>query len=43
MKYSVVPGGAVPMFEPAGSVTSYSNPPDQPPAYPAWPGSPAAG
>ena len=39
----VVPAGAVPMFSVPGSVTAYEAPPDQPPAYPAWPGSPAAG
>ncbi len=38
----VVPDGPVPMFSLPGSVTSYASPPDQPPAYPAWPGSPAA-
>jgi hypothetical protein len=38
-----VPSGPVPMFTVAGSVTSYTSPPDRPPSYPAWPGSPAAG
>ena len=38
-----VPAGPVPMFTVAGSVTSYTSPPDQPPSYPPWPGSPAAG
>jgi len=38
----VVPSGPVPMFSLPGSVTSYASPPDQAPAYPAWPGSPAA-
>jgi hypothetical protein len=37
-----VPAGPVPMFTVAGSVTSYATPPDRPPSYPAWPGSPAA-
>jgi hypothetical protein len=41
-KTGVVPSGPVPMFSVAGSVTSYSSPPDTPPTYPAWPGSPAA-
>jgi hypothetical protein len=38
-----VPSGPVPMFTVAGSVTSYTSPPDRQPSYPAWPGSPAAG
>jgi hypothetical protein len=38
----VVPAGPVPMFSPAGSVHSYASPPDRAPAYPPWPGSPAA-
>jgi hypothetical protein len=38
-----VPSGPVPMFTVAGSVTSYTSPPDRPPSYKAWPGSPAAG
>lgn len=42
-KSGVVPSGPVPMFDVAGSVTTYTSPPDTPPAYPAWPGSPAAG
>ena len=37
-----VPAGPVPMFTVAGSVTSYSSPPDRSPDYPAWPGSPVA-
>jgi len=37
-----VPSGPVPMFTVAGSVTSYASPPDGPPEYPAWPGSPEA-
>jgi hypothetical protein len=41
-KAGVVPSGPVPMFSLAGSVTSYSSPPDAAPTYPAWPGSPAA-
>jgi hypothetical protein len=41
-KAGVVPAGPVPMFSVPGSVTSYASPPDQAPAYPAWPGSPAA-
>jgi hypothetical protein len=41
-KSGTVPSGPVPMFTEAGSVTSYSMPPDRPPSYPAWPGSPAA-
>lgn len=42
-KAGTVPPGPVPMFSVAGSVTSYDTPPDPPPSYPAWPGSPAAG
>jgi hypothetical protein len=38
-----VPSGPVPMFAVKGSVTSFTSPPDRPPSYPAWPGSPAAG
>jgi hypothetical protein len=41
-KAGVVPTGPVPMFSTAGAVTSYSSPPDKPPSYAAWPGSPAA-
>ncbi len=41
-KAGVVPAGPVPMFTTAGAVTTYASPPDKPPAYPAWPGSPAA-
>ena len=41
-KAGVVPTGPVPMFSTAGAVTSYANPPDKAPSYPAWPGSPAA-
>jgi hypothetical protein len=41
-KSGVVPAGPVPMFSLAGSVTSYSSPPDRAPSYPPWPGSPAA-
>ena len=41
-KAGVVPTGPVPMFSLAGSVTSYSSPPDAAPSYPPWPGSPAA-
>jgi Periplasmic binding protein len=41
-KAGTVPKGPVPMFSLPGSVTSYSTPPDAPPAYPPWPGSPAA-
>ncbi len=37
-----IPAGPVPMFTVAGSVTSYSSPPDRAPDYPAWPGSPVA-
>jgi hypothetical protein len=37
-----VPAGPVPMFTVAGSVTSYTSPPDRSPNYPAWPGSPVA-
>jgi hypothetical protein len=37
-----VPAGPVPMFQVAGSVTTYATPPDRAPSYPAWPGSPAA-
>ena len=42
-KSGTVPAGPVPMFTTAGSVTTYTSPPDRPPSYPAWPGSPAAG
>ena len=42
-KSGTVPAGPVPMFTAAGSVTTYTSPPDRPPSYPAWPGSPAAG
>jgi hypothetical protein len=42
-KAGTVPAGPVPMFTVSGSVTSYATPPDRPPSYPAWPGSPAAG
>ena len=42
-KSGTVPAGPVPMFTAAGSVTSYTSPPDRPPSYPAWPGSPASG
>jgi hypothetical protein len=40
-----VPSSQVPMFQKAGAVTSYQTLPrvDQPPDYPPWPGSPAAG
>ena len=38
----VVPNGPVPMFSTAGAVTTYANPPERAPSYPAWPGSPAA-
>jgi Periplasmic binding protein len=39
-----MPSAPVPMFSLAGSVTSYSSPPDdRTPSYPPWPGSPAAG
>jgi hypothetical protein len=38
----VVPSGPVPMFSPAGAVTSYASPPDRAPSYPPWPGSPAS-
>jgi hypothetical protein len=38
----VVPHGPVPMFSPAGAVTSLASPPDQAPSYPPWPGSPAS-
>jgi hypothetical protein len=38
----VVPNGPVPMFSAAGAVTTYANPPERAPSYPAWPGSPAA-
>ncbi len=38
----VVPDGPVAMFSPAGAVTSYASPPDRPPSYPPWPGSPAS-
>lgn len=40
-----VPSALVPMFSPAGTVTGYPAPPpaDHVPAYPPWPGSPAAG
>ncbi len=41
-KAGVVPAGPVPMFSPAGAVSSYPAPPDRAPSYPAWPGSPAA-
>jgi hypothetical protein len=41
-KAGTVPSGPVPMFNVAGSVTSYPTPPDAAPSYPAWPGSPAA-
>ncbi len=41
-KAGVVPVGAVPMFSTVGAVTSYASPPDKPPSYAAWPGSPAA-
>jgi hypothetical protein len=41
-KAGVVPAGPVPMFSTAGAVTSYASPPDKPPVYAAWPGSPAA-
>jgi hypothetical protein len=41
-KAGVVPAGPVPMFSSAGAVTSYASPPDKPPSYAAWPGSPAA-
>ncbi len=41
-KSGTVPSGPVPMFTVAGSVTSYTTPPDRPPSYPAWPGSPVA-
>ena len=41
-KSGTVPSGPVPMFTVAGSVTSYAAPPDRPPSYPAWPGSPVA-
>ncbi len=41
-KAGVVPVGPVPMFSPAGAVSSYPAPPDRAPSYPAWPGSPAA-
>ncbi len=41
-KANTVPAGSVPMFSVAGTVTSYSSPPDLAPLYPAWPGSPAA-
>jgi hypothetical protein len=30
------------MFSNAGAVTSYASPPDKPPSYAGWPGSPAA-
>ena len=42
-KAGTVPSGPVPMFSLPGSVTSYNSPTDLAPAYPAWPGSPAAG
>jgi hypothetical protein len=40
-----VPAAQVPMFSPAGTVTGYPAPApaDRSPAYPPWPGSPAAG
>jgi hypothetical protein len=41
-KAGTLPSGPVPMFQVAGSVTSYQSPPDLAPSYPAWPGSPAA-
>ncbi|MFZ0249442.1 MAG: hypothetical protein WAL61_05815 [Acidimicrobiales bacterium] len=37
-----VPAGPVPMFQMAGSVTTYASPPDRAPDYPPWPGSPTA-
>ncbi len=39
------PASKVPMFDDAGTLTSLTTPPprDQPPKYPPWPGSPAAG
>jgi hypothetical protein len=40
-KSGTVPSGPVPMFTVARSVTSFATPPDPPPSYPPWPGSPA--
>jgi hypothetical protein len=42
-KAGVVPTGPVPMFSTAGAVKNYASPPDEPPSYAAWSGSPAAG
>jgi hypothetical protein len=42
-KAGTVPPGPVRMFSVAGSVTSYTTPPDLAPSYSAWPGSPASG
>jgi Periplasmic binding protein len=41
---TTIPRGNIPLFDPAGTVTSYATPPavDQTPSYPPWPGSPAA-
>jgi hypothetical protein len=36
------PTDPMPWFEEEGTVTVYTEVPDPPPDYPAWPGSPAA-